>query len=258
MDSALKFFPLFSCLLLFLPVAKTSSHHSGLVFSKCANQTHSASTESHSQILSSLFHELSLQSSSSKFFKATAGDDTIGVSGFFQCRGDLGGNECYDCVNSLPQVLNNTCKQAVAARVQLNGCYFHYETDGFELYGGDDMALKHELLHGTCSEKKAVDGGFVEVRDAAFVAMESEGMSINGFYEADYEYVQVMAQCEGDLWGCDCSECVGIAVEIAREDCGSSVSGKVYLDNCFLSYGYNSHGKPGNLYPGKIAFLFLI
>ncbi|KAF2287580.1 hypothetical protein GH714_001381 [Hevea brasiliensis] len=138
------------------------------------------------------------------------------------------------------------CKQAFAARVQLNGCYFHYETDGFD---DDDSTPKHELLHETCSEKKAGDGGFIAVRDAAFIAMESEGVNDKGFYEADYEHVHVMAQCEGDLWGCDCSECVGIAVEIAQKDCGSSVSGQVYLDKCFLSYAYNSKGKPGNSYP---------
>eukprot|EP00257_Ricinus_communis_P017957 XP_015576529.1 cysteine-rich repeat secretory protein 3 [Ricinus communis] len=232
---------------IFLPLVSSNSDYSSLVYSKCANQTYTAaSTESHSQVLSSLFQDLLAQSSHSKFYRTTSGDEQIGISGLFQCRGDLGSDDCYNCVSTLPEMSTSKCKQAVAARVQLNGCYFHYETDGFL-----DETPKHELLHESCSEKKAVDSSFVEVRDAAFLVMESEGVSEKGFYEADYEHVRVAAQCEGDLGGCDCSECVRFAMEIAQEDCGSSVSGKVYLDSCFVSYSNNPDGTPGKSYPDE-------
>ncbi|KDP23729.1 hypothetical protein JCGZ_23562 [Jatropha curcas] len=250
MDSILKPIPLVT-FILFLTFIKASSldyYYTSLVYTKCANQTHEAT--SHSQVLSSLFQELSAQSSRSKFFKTTSGDEKVGISGLFQCRGDLSNNDCHNCVNKIPELSNSTCKKAVAARLQLNGCYFYYETDGF----GDEIATtERELLHEKCSEKKAVSGGFLEVRDAALLAMENgEMINDKGFYEMDYEFVHVIVQCENDyLGGCDCIECIGNAVEIVKEDCGSSFSGQVYLDKCFLSYSYHPDGKQSNFYPGE-------
>ncbi|KAJ6434188.1 hypothetical protein OIU84_017823 [Salix udensis] len=53
-----------------------------------------------------------------------------------------------------------------------------------------------------------------------------------------------MAQCQGDLRGCDCGECVSAAIQVAEEKCRRSVSGQVYLDECFMSYTfYPDHGR---------------
>ncbi|KAJ6883901.1 hypothetical protein NC652_030996 [Populus alba x Populus x berolinensis] len=123
----------------------------------CSNQTYNGSTESHSQTLSSLFQELLPQSSTSKFFKTTAGDEDVGISAFFQCRNDLRNDECYNCVNTLPKVSNSLCKQALAARVHLDGCYFKYETDGLV-----EETSTRELLHQTCSEERVEGHGFEE------------------------------------------------------------------------------------------------
>lgn len=231
---------------LLLQCVKCSSDFSTLVYKKCSNQTYNDSTESHSQTLSSLFQELLPQSSTSKFFKTTAGDENVGISAFFQCRNDLRNDECYNCVNTLPKVSNSLCKQALAARVHLDGCYFKYETDGLV-----EETSTHELLHQTCSEKKVVGHGFEELKNAAFAAMESGVVSEGGFYETNYESLHVMAQCQGDLKGCDCGECISSAIQVAEEKCGASISSQVYMDKCFMSYTYYPDGIPGNSYPGK-------
>jgi len=233
---------------LLLPCVKCSSDFSTLVYKKCSNQTYNGSTESHSQTLSSLFQELLPQSSTSKFFKTTAGDENVGISAFFQCRNDLRNDECYNCVNTLPKVSNSLCKQALAARVHLDGCYFKYETDGLV-----EETSTHELLHQTCSEKKVVGHGFEELKNAAFAAMESGVVSEGGFYETNYESLHVMAQCQGDLKGCDCGECISSAIQVAEEKCGASISSQVYMDKCFMSYTYYPDGIPGNSYPGKLG-----
>jgi hypothetical protein len=62
----------------------------------------------------------------------------------------------------------------------------------------------------------------------------------------------MMAQCEGDLGGCECGECVNNAEQIAQEECGESVSGEIYLDKCFISYTFYPDGKPINPHPGKL------
>lgn len=89
------------------------------------------------------------------------------------------------------------------------------------------------------------------MRDHAFAELESGVVEGNheGFYEGDYgEKMHAMAQCQGDLLGeneRDCGECVRNAVRLAREECGESISGQVYMDGCFMSYSYYPYGIPG-------------
>ena len=241
MDSTLKPLSLLSQTLILLafsqivilPNAEISSDYSTLIYKNCTSQTFTDSINSYSESLSHFFQELITKSSREKFYKITTGDDNNGISGLFQCRGDLSDNECYRCIISLPEMSNTLCSKAVSARIQLHGCYVHYEADEFI-----EQSSKYELLHKTCDEKKAVAMGFEEVRDAAFVAVESGVIDGDGYCKENYELMQVIAQCEGDLGPCDCGKCVSIAVQITQEEGRSSLSGQIYLDNCFISYGY--------------------
>ncbi|WRX24688.1 Gnk2-homologous domain - like 10 [Theobroma cacao] len=226
--------------------AETISDYSTLIYKNCTSQTFADSTNSHSESLSSFFQELITKSSQEKFHKTTTGDDNTGISGLFQCRGDLSNNECYKCITSLPEMCNTLCSEAVSARIQLHGCYVHYEADVFM-----EESSQYELLHKICGAKKAEALGFEEVRDAAFAAVESGVTDGDGYCKENYELLQVIAQCEGDLRPCDCGKCVSIATQIAQEECGSSLSGHIYLDNCFVSYAYYPDGIPDNLNQGR-------
>ncbi|XP_059436071.1 plasmodesmata-located protein 3-like [Corylus avellana] len=232
--------------LFFLPSLESSADYTTLVYKDCASQTFTDPTKSQSQAaLSSLFQELVAHSSQSKFFKAVGGGSEAAVSGLFQCRGDISEEECYRCVNTVAQMSNSLCSQAMAARVQLFGCYTHYEAGGFH----ETSTSKTNLRHNTCGESKVAANGFVELWDAAFAALIDGIVHGNGFYTTNYESVQVMAQCEGDLGGCECGECVSNAEQIAHEECGESVSGEIYLDKCFISYTFNPDGIPANPHP---------
>lgn len=236
------------CFAVSLPSVKPISNESSLVYKSCADQKHLSSTMSHSQTLSSLFEELVLQSSKSKFFKTTHGsdDDQTAIYGLFQCREDISNEECGNCVKALPAMSSSLCKQAESARVQLPGCYIRYEPDWLP-----NEYSENKLLHKTCGEPNPLIGGFVETRDAAFSALEDGIASSRGFCKTSYEFVQVMAQCEGEMEACECGECVNEAVRIAQEECGPAVSGEIYLDKCFMSYSYSPEGVPGRSNPGK-------
>jgi hypothetical protein len=238
-------------LALFFPQPlESSSDYATLVYKDCASQTFTDPTQSQSQALSlsSLFQDLLAHSSQSKFFKAVEGESETAISGFFQCRGDISGEECYSCVNELSQMSNTLCIQAMAARVQLYGCYTYYEADGFH----ETSTSEANLHYKTCGESKAVVDGFAKLRDTAFATLINGVVHNNGFYATSYDSVQMMAQCEGDLGGCECGECVNNAEQIAQEECGESVSGEIYLDKCFISYTFYPDGKPINPHPGKL------
>ncbi|XP_052191614.1 plasmodesmata-located protein 2-like [Diospyros lotus] len=214
---------------------------SALVFRRCPD--HGAFTDhqegSLPEILSSLFQELANHSSQSRFYETTVGDENIAVYGLFQCRHDLSGDDCRRCVNQLPQLSNSFCGARVPARVHLSGCYIRYQADGIE-------TSRVELQHKICGDTKEVSGGgFEELRDGALAAAESCVVTENGHCEMEYHgRMRVVAQCEGQLGRCDCAECIGSAAQIAQDECGSSLSGKIYLQSCFLSYGYYQNRDP--------------
>ncbi|XP_057964361.1 plasmodesmata-located protein 2 [Malania oleifera] len=234
------FLSLFSTLLVILhslPSARTASDYANLVYRGCAVQKFQDPSGVSSQNLKTLFDSLLSQSSRTSFYSTTAGEGQYAIFGLYQCRGDLGNGDCRNCLSKLPELSENLCGKAIAARVQLNGCYVRYEIAGFKQIGGT------ELLYKVCGSSRAGGSEFEERRDSAFQMVEKgvEGDS-KGFYTASYEWVYALGQCEGDLGSGDCGDCVRSALDRAKVECGSSISGQVYLHKCYISYSYYPNG----------------
>ncbi|ONK57323.1 uncharacterized protein A4U43_C10F18890 [Asparagus officinalis] len=220
--------------LLFTPISAANLFT--LVYKGCASQ--SFSNGGSAQTLATLSSSLTAKSASSKFYKTTSSSSAgQSISGLFQCRGDLSNKDCAACVQNLLPMLSSLCGNAVAARVQLNGCYALYQVSGFPQISGTQMLFK------TCGSGSAGDG-FEQKRDTAFANLQSGMSSANGFYATSYQSVYAMAQCEGDLSGSDCSDCVQQAVQKSEVECGGASSGQVYLDKCYISYNYYPNGVP--------------
>lgn len=233
----LSLFLLFSSNLELIPLAESATDYTTLVYKGCATQALSDPTGAYSQALSTLFGSLISQSSKAKFFQTTTGSGQTTVSGLFQCRGDLSNVDCYNCVSNLPILIDKLCGTPNAARIQLLGCYMLYEISGFTLGSGLDM------LYKVCNGKNSPGSGFEEKRDTALSQLEN-GMGSNGFFATSYANVYVLGQCEGDLSSADCGDCVTGAVQRSQVECGSSISGQVYLSKCFISYSYYPNGVP--------------
>ncbi|KAL8201748.1 hypothetical protein R6Q57_010895 [Mikania cordata] len=230
---------LFLFLIFITPLVKSAPDNTNLVYKGCAQQSLQDPNGVYSSALSAIFGTLIQQSSKAKFFKTTSGSGSATISGLFQCRGDLNNLECYNCVSRLPILMDKLCGKTVAARLQLLGCYMLYEVAGFAQISG------MEMLYKTCGSSNAGGMGFEERRDSAFSALESGiGAGNGGFYTTNYESLYVLGQCQGDLGTSDCGDCVKTAVQRAQVECGSSISGQIYLHRCFISYSYYPNGIP--------------
>ena len=97
-------------------------------------------------------------------------------------------------------------------------------------------------MYKYCKETQVGEAGFDQKRESAFQEVESGVASGNGFYAASYGSVYVMGQCEGDLEGAECGDCVRTALERAKAECGEAISGQVYLNQCYISYSYYPDG----------------
>ncbi|KAK3187680.1 hypothetical protein Dsin_027241 [Dipteronia sinensis] len=227
-----------SIVFLFTNLTVSATDYSTLVYKGCAKQTFQDPSGLYSQALSALFGSLVSQSTKTKFYKTTSGTGQTTITGIFQCRGDLSNNDCYNCVSKLPVLSDRLCGKTIASRVQVLGCYILYEVAGFSQISG------MEMLYKTCGATNVAGSGFEERRDAALQMMENGVVSGHGFYTSSYESVYLLAQCQGDLGDSDCGDCVKSAVQRGQVECGSSISGQVYLHKCFISYSYYPNGVP--------------
>lgn len=220
-----------------------------LVYKGCANHT-TSDLSSFQSTLTALFNALLSQSSASRFFKTSSGSGSgqNAISGLFQCRGDLTNADCSTCVSRITQMAPSLCGGgAIAGRIQLAGCYLHYEVAGFPQLSGTELQFK------TCSKS---DASFEEKRGTAFSQLETGIAGGSGFYATTYASVYVIAQCQGDLSVGDCGECVKEAVQRAEVECGKAIAGQVYLNRCYMSYSYYANGVSGDSPSGQfLAYL---
>ncbi|KAK9055689.1 hypothetical protein SSX86_026774 [Deinandra increscens subsp. villosa] len=228
-------------LLPFPSSAAAASDLTNLIYKGCANQNFQNPIASEN--LKSLYTTLVSQSSTTNFYKSTSGGNDqspISITGLYQCRGDLSNADCNTCVKKLPDTIQKVCNHdTIAARAQLVGCYMRYEVSGFQ------QVPATELLYKQCGSRHASGSGFDERLESALSLIPKGVSSGKGYYAGAYQSVYVLGQCEGDLGGGECVNCVKSAAEIGRKECESSVSGHIYLQQCYISYTYYPNGVPG-------------
>uniref|UniRef100_A0A803PGI2 Gnk2-homologous domain-containing protein n=1 Tax=Cannabis sativa TaxID=3483 RepID=A0A803PGI2_CANSA len=110
----------------------TGADYTKMVYKGCADQKFQDPNGIYSQTLKTLFQSLLTQSQQKPFSTTTSGEGQSSITGWYQCRGDLTTAQCSDCVGKIPDMATKLCDRAVAARVQLHGCYLRYEVYGFK------------------------------------------------------------------------------------------------------------------------------
>ncbi|XP_071713403.1 plasmodesmata-located protein 2-like [Rutidosis leptorrhynchoides] len=213
----------------------TVSRYAEFVYKKCRNETHIPQN-----LLSSLLQELVEKSTNSKFYQTSTGDDTLAVSGMFQCQHYLTNDDCHDCI--VKTVTRLSCPSSPLVRIHLKGCFMSLEPEPEpEPDIGHNRVLigiqKDYVQHKKCGERKALFDGLGEIRDVAFeIVAKCVTSSVIGFCDTTNEGMYAMGQCVASLGECECGECVSNAFQVAQDECWGSDSGEVYLDNCFITF----------------------
>lgn len=166
----------------------------------------------------------------------TAGSNGTGdgaaAYGLYQCRGDLGNDDCVACVRDAVAQLNEVCASAYAASLQLDGCYVRYDSSNF--IGQLDTAM----VYRKCSTSTSSDGDFLKNRDVVLGALQGVA---NGYKVSSSGSVQGVAQCLGDLAAADCTTCLSQAVGQLKGTCGMALAADVYLAQCYVRYWANGY-----------------
>uniref|UniRef100_A0A7N0T7C6 Gnk2-homologous domain-containing protein n=1 Tax=Kalanchoe fedtschenkoi TaxID=63787 RepID=A0A7N0T7C6_KALFE len=226
--------PLPLILTVFIQIA-AAADYTAYVYKGCAQQSFPDPSDAYTATVTSLFNTLIPQSLNTSFASATAGQGPAAISGLYQCRGDLKPTDCHDCVARLPALSAKFCGKAVAARVQLAGCYSQYEVAGFK------QVADTEFLYKVCgSGHKGAGSEFEGWREAVFGMVEKGVVENGGFYAGVY----ALGQCQGDLASDACGDCIRAALSDLKSGCGDAVNGQTYLLKCYVSYSYYANGVP--------------
>ncbi|KAJ0962073.1 hypothetical protein J5N97_029901 [Dioscorea zingiberensis] len=175
-------------------------------------------------LLSSIISSSSQSSYNS--FVTGSGDNTTTCFGLYQCRNDLNLGDCSACIQSSVNQVNLVCPRAMAASLQLEGCFLSYNHEDFR------GKLDTSLVYKKCSSSRSNDGEFFKRRDDVIADLEVAG----GIRVSRSGTVQGYSQCLGDLTPGDCRQCVTVAVEELKDACGSAMAADVFLAKCYARY----------------------
>ncbi|KAL1553670.1 plasmodesmata-located protein 6-like [Salvia divinorum] len=151
--------------------------------------------------------------------------DTNGVVyGLFQCRGDLSSSDCHSCVANAVSRIGSYCMGTCGGALQLDGCFIKYDNASFV------GALDKTVVSSKCGPPSAAG----QERDAVLAYLgggEGQYFRVGGSGK-----VQGVVQCEQDLSGGQCDECLSEAIQRLRTQCATSPWGDMFLAKCYARY----------------------
>ncbi|XP_052206240.1 plasmodesmata-located protein 6 [Diospyros lotus] len=149
------------------------------------------------------------------------------VYGLFQCRGDLGGSDCRDCVARSVSQLGVLCVNAAGGALQLDGCFIKYDNVSF--LGVEDKTV----VMKKCGPVIGYDSDELTRRDALLDSFAAGGQF---FRVGGSGRVQGVAQCVQDLSVSECQDCLSDAIGRLKSECGSAAWGDMFLAKCYARY----------------------
>ncbi|KAI3866205.1 hypothetical protein MKX03_006759 [Papaver bracteatum] len=147
--------------------------------------------------------------------------------GLYQCRGDLSMPDCTNCVARAVSQIGTLCSNAYGGALELQGCFVKYDNTKFLGVEDKTVVLKK------CGPAIGYDTDALGRRDALLAGLGSGG----GPYRVGGSgKIQGMAQCTGDLSMSECQDCLGSAIQELKSNCGTAISGDMFLAKCYVRY----------------------
>ncbi|KAF5763497.1 putative protein kinase RLK-Pelle-DLSV family [Helianthus annuus] len=212
---------------------------------KCRT-THNFTTTSYQQITETALTSLTGNvAKNGGFHHSTAGNTTgTPITAVALCRGDIGPEDCENCVkNSIPSLQRN-CPNQTEAAAWYSNCMIRYSDR--KIIGIVDNWTFSELFN---TARVSDSGEFDSALSNLTVRLQSEAAGGDSFrklavgsvtFGQDSVTIYGIMQCTPDLSKEQCSECLDGAVRELRRCCSGRVAARVFYPNCFVRYS-NEH-----------------
>lgn len=215
------------------------------VFGGCSQQKYTPGSPYESNVnsmLTSLVNSAMFTSYNNFTIPGSSSQDT--VYGLFQCRGDLGGNDCARCVARAVSQVGTLCVDSLGGALQLEGCFVKYDNSKF--LGVEDKTV----VVKKCGPSIGYDSDALTRRDAVLAYLGTNDGSNKLYRVSAAGDVQGVAQCVGDLSPSECQDCLTEAIGRVKTECGPAAWGDMFLAKCYARFsegGSHSHAGKGKL-----------
>ncbi|XP_047332985.1 plasmodesmata-located protein 6-like isoform X2 [Impatiens glandulifera] len=232
---------IFLSTILFIFINPSQSSIQSFIYDGCSQQKYTQGTPYESNVnslLNSLINSASYVSFNNLNSSVPGSTLTEVAYGLFQCRGDLRGSNCRDCVVGAVSQLGVLCGNSTSGALQLEGCYVKYDSVSF--VGVDDKTL----VMKKCGPSISLDSEELIPRDAVLghLRVEEDYFRVSGSRN-----VQGVAQCMEDLSGDQCQDCLSEAIGRLKVECGPAMWGDIFLGKCYTRYfEQGAHSKTDN------------
>ncbi|KAI3680578.1 hypothetical protein L6452_35351 [Arctium lappa] len=179
------------------------------------------------------------------FYHSSAGNSTgTPVNAVALCRGDIGPEECEDCVKSSIPSLRRNCPNQKQAAAWYSNCMVRYSDH--EILGVIDDWTFDELWNTAIVSdvgefNKALNDLTTRLQPEAAGGDSFRKMAVGNItFGPDPWTIYGMMQCTPDLSRDQCRKCLDDTITEIHGCCSGSVAARVFYPNCFFRYS-NEH-----------------
>lgn len=183
-----------------------------------------------------MFH-LAIKAPKIGFEIASVGSDNGRVNGLALCRGDIGSDRCFRCLNKAMIHVQSDCQRKKDAVIWFNNCMLRYSNKDFfgEIDSNHTMLLREtrNAANPIDFDKKVIEMMNKLMRKAyisplLFATGQMEIRSEGRLYG--------LVQCTKDLSGGDCKTCLETAISQISGSWGGTIGGGILGGSCSVRY----------------------
>lgn len=190
--------------------------------------------------INSVILSLMANTTAKGFANSTYGAGDNAVYGISECRGDITGQACSECISAAAQQVHAKCPNTPDAQIWFQTCYLRTSVTNF-------------IGQANSTKVGAWFSGVQPVNPAAFIRAVNELMFAMGSAAAYGEnrkfgwgkiedsqlaekVMYGMVQCSWDLTDSECVKCFSDALAIRTDSCKASVGCFVITNSCWARY----------------------
>ncbi|KAK7842558.1 cysteine-rich receptor-like protein kinase 25 [Quercus suber] len=186
--------------------------------------------------LEDLFLSLSSNSSFTKFYKTSSGNDPDRVYGLYMCFNYVNGNDCHSCVSLATTDIVKLCPNSKEAFVGEELCQFRYSNQNF--FGQLDVTGNIPKQNEENISEPQLFKGVVNnvLSNLAKKAAFDPNMYATQEEPFKDDTIYALVQCGTDLSANQCNSCLQKAISDIQTCCFFSVGARLFSRSCYLRY----------------------
>ncbi|XP_050207886.1 cysteine-rich repeat secretory protein 55-like [Mercurialis annua] len=190
--------------------------------------------------INSLLSQLVSKASSSRYAATSSGKGSDKLYGLAQCRSDVSGADCSDCLKDAAKKILQQCPNKANARIWYDYCFLRYQKDNFIGKLDNSYALFLINVENVTDVSPEVFnktlGNLMDGIKSEAVGSKNQRIGKDQTKLSPFNTLYGLVQCTRDLADLDCAQCLAIAVGNFPNFCNYRKGCRGFYSNCYVRY----------------------